>query len=207
MTICAAARLLYILQYRRWEGGAEWVHLLNRLRAAGRRASRRCGRAWAPTLLATPSSTPLSWRRTTRSSRPCWVAVRSATMQINVNKHAVRAAKQHLQMLLVLLRLLPTRWHACASKNLRPVDSQAEHFLSLCCVDFCAGYFHDNVYCHVASGLGAGFVAVCVGSPVDVLKSRMMGAWPVACCACCGEARQWQCTSEICIMLGPSHPA
>jgi hypothetical protein len=39
-----------------------------------------------------------------------------------------------------------------------------------------AGVFQDNVYCHITSGLGAGFVAVCVGSPVDVVKSRMMGA-------------------------------
>lgn len=38
-----------------------------------------------------------------------------------------------------------------------------------------SGMFQDNVYCHLASGLGAGFVAVCVGSPVDVVKSRMMG--------------------------------
>lgn len=37
------------------------------------------------------------------------------------------------------------------------------------------GLFKDNVYCHITSGLGAGFVAVCVGSPVDVVKSRMMG--------------------------------
>ncbi|KAI3754307.1 hypothetical protein L1987_54089 [Smallanthus sonchifolius] len=28
---------------------------------------------------------------------------------------------------------------------------------------------------HIVSGLGAGFVAVCVGSPVDVVKLRMMG--------------------------------
>ena len=41
-----------------------------------------------------------------------------------------------------------------------------------------SGMFQDNVYCHLASGLGAGFVAVCVGSPVDVVKSRMMGAAP-----------------------------
>ena len=38
-----------------------------------------------------------------------------------------------------------------------------------------SGIVEDNVYCHLASGLGAGFVAVCVGSPVDVVKSRMMG--------------------------------
>jgi len=38
--------------------------------------------------------------------------------------------------------------------------------------------FQDNVYCHLASGLGAGFLAVCVGSPVDVVKSRMMGSAP-----------------------------
>lgn len=37
------------------------------------------------------------------------------------------------------------------------------------------GMFSDTVPCHLASGLGAGFVAVCIGSPVDVVKSRMMG--------------------------------
>ncbi|KAG6543464.1 hypothetical protein Mapa_015134 [Marchantia paleacea] len=35
--------------------------------------------------------------------------------------------------------------------------------------------FSDNVVTHILSGLGAGFIAVCVGSPVDVVKSRMMG--------------------------------
>ena len=40
------------------------------------------------------------------------------------------------------------------------------------------GLFRDNIYCHLASGLGAGFFAVCIGSPADVLKSRMMGASP-----------------------------
>ena len=29
--------------------------------------------------------------------------------------------------------------------------------------------FTDNVFTHLLSGLGAGFVAVCVGSPVDVV--------------------------------------
>jgi hypothetical protein len=28
---------------------------------------------------------------------------------------------------------------------------------------------------HLVAGLGAGFFAVCVGSPVDVVKSRVMG--------------------------------
>eukprot|EP00884_Botryococcus_braunii_P014687 jgi/Botrbrau1/23219/Bobra.0041s0062.2 len=37
------------------------------------------------------------------------------------------------------------------------------------------GYFGDNVITHLAAGLGAGFFAVCCGSPVDVVKSRMMG--------------------------------
>ena len=37
------------------------------------------------------------------------------------------------------------------------------------------GYFADTTPCHLVSGLGAGFFAVCVGSPVDVVKSRMMG--------------------------------
>jgi solute carrier family 25 (mitochondrial uncoupling protein), member 8/9 len=39
-----------------------------------------------------------------------------------------------------------------------------------------SGLFEDNIGCHLASGLGAGFFAVCCGSPVDVVKSRMMGA-------------------------------
>lgn len=33
----------------------------------------------------------------------------------------------------------------------------------------------DGVPLHLLSGLGAGFVACCVGSPVDVVKSRVMG--------------------------------
>jgi solute carrier family 25 uncoupling protein 8/9 len=37
------------------------------------------------------------------------------------------------------------------------------------------GHFKDNEVTHVLAGLGAGFVAVCVGSPVDVVKSRVMG--------------------------------
>ncbi|KAF8772505.1 hypothetical protein HU200_005689 [Digitaria exilis] len=35
--------------------------------------------------------------------------------------------------------------------------------------------FKDDVFTHLVAGLGAGFFAVCVGSPVDVVKSRMMG--------------------------------
>lgn len=35
--------------------------------------------------------------------------------------------------------------------------------------------FSDNALTHVLSGLGAGFFAVSIGSPVDVVKSRMMG--------------------------------
>lgn len=37
------------------------------------------------------------------------------------------------------------------------------------------GYFKDNIVTHLVAGLGAGFFAVCVGSPVDVVKSRVMG--------------------------------
>eukprot|EP00892_Ulva_mutabilis_P002082 jgi/Ulvmu1/11875/UM081_0033.1 len=36
----------------------------------------------------------------------------------------------------------------------------------------------DGISTHILAGLGAGFAAVCVGSPVDVVKSRMMGAAP-----------------------------
>ncbi|KAL7264347.1 hypothetical protein ACSBR1_002320 [Camellia fascicularis] len=35
--------------------------------------------------------------------------------------------------------------------------------------------FTDSVFTHLLAGLGAGFFAVCIGSPVDVVKSRMMG--------------------------------
>lgn len=38
-----------------------------------------------------------------------------------------------------------------------------------------SGYFTDNVVTHLVSGLGAGFFAVSIGSPVDVVKSRVMG--------------------------------
>eukprot|EP00210_Caulerpa_lentillifera_P008247 g7872.t2 len=37
------------------------------------------------------------------------------------------------------------------------------------------GFFKDNVITHLFAGLGAGFFAVCIGSPVDVVKSRIMG--------------------------------
>ncbi|OVA15545.1 Mitochondrial brown fat uncoupling protein [Macleaya cordata] len=35
--------------------------------------------------------------------------------------------------------------------------------------------FKDDVFTQLLAGLGAGFFAVCIGSPVDVVKSRMMG--------------------------------
>ncbi|CAN0854676.1 Mitochondrial uncoupling protein 2 [Linum grandiflorum] len=35
--------------------------------------------------------------------------------------------------------------------------------------------FRDNVLTHILAGLGAGFFAVSIGSPIDVVKSRMMG--------------------------------
>ena len=38
-----------------------------------------------------------------------------------------------------------------------------------------AAGMEDGVPTHLLSGLGAGFVATCVGSPVDVVKSRVMG--------------------------------
>ncbi len=46
------------------------------------------------------------------------------------------------------------------------------------------GYFEDTIPCHLASGLGAGFFAVCFGSPVDVVKSRLMGE-------CCVPINFW----------------
>ena len=38
-----------------------------------------------------------------------------------------------------------------------------------------ANGMEDGIPTHLLSGLGAGFVACCVGSPVDVIKSRVMG--------------------------------
>lgn len=35
--------------------------------------------------------------------------------------------------------------------------------------------FTNNALTHLFAGLGAGFFAVCIGSPLDVVKSRMMG--------------------------------
>lgn len=35
--------------------------------------------------------------------------------------------------------------------------------------------FRDSILTHLLAGLGAGFFAVCIGSPLDVVKSRMMG--------------------------------
>ena len=37
------------------------------------------------------------------------------------------------------------------------------------------GAFDEGIPLHITSGLGAGFFAVVCGSPVDVVKSRMMG--------------------------------
>lgn len=34
----------------------------------------------------------------------------------------------------------------------------------------------DNIYCHLISSSIAGFVAAVVGSPVDVIKTRVMNA-------------------------------
>lgn len=36
-------------------------------------------------------------------------------------------------------------------------------------------WFSDNMFTHLLAGLGAGLFAVCIGSPIDVVKSRMMG--------------------------------
>ncbi|KAF4387980.1 hypothetical protein F8388_005597 [Cannabis sativa] len=35
--------------------------------------------------------------------------------------------------------------------------------------------FMDNIITHILAGLGAGLFAICIGSPIDVVKSRMMG--------------------------------
>lgn len=42
------------------------------------------------------------------------------------------------------------------------------------------GYMEEGIPLHVTSALGAGFCAVCVGSPFDVVKTRIMNAKPNA---------------------------
>jgi solute carrier family 25 uncoupling protein 8/9 len=41
-------------------------------------------------------------------------------------------------------------------------------------------FLGDNLGCHFFCGFSAGFVAVIVGSPVDVMKTRIMNASPEA---------------------------
>lgn len=41
-----------------------------------------------------------------------------------------------------------------------------------------SGYFRDNALCHVICASATGLTACCVGSPVDVLKTRVMNATP-----------------------------
>lgn len=36
--------------------------------------------------------------------------------------------------------------------------------------------FEDNVWCHLVSSAIAGFCATVVGSPIDVIKTRIMNA-------------------------------
>lgn len=40
------------------------------------------------------------------------------------------------------------------------------------------GFMKDGVLCHITCASMAGFTACCVGSPVDVLKTRIMNAAP-----------------------------
>jgi solute carrier family 25 uncoupling protein 8/9 len=63
------------------------------------------------------------------------------------------------------------------------------------------GWFKDNVLTHLVAGLGAGFFAVCVGSPVDVVKSRVMGECPTCVCVCLFDC---VCGAAGSIMLGLS---
>jgi hypothetical protein len=37
--------------------------------------------------------------------------------------------------------------------------------------------FKDDILTHLLSGLGAGFVAVCIGSPVDVVRCPIISAF------------------------------
>lgn len=62
-----------------------------------------------------------------------------------------------------------TRW---AAQLVHEFHGTLPSWLAAVCA---AGYFHDNIVTHLVAGLGAGFFAVCVGSPVDVVKSRVMG--------------------------------
>ncbi len=61
------------------------------------------------------------------------------------------------------------------------------------------GYFEDTIPCHLASGLGAGFFAVCFGSPVDVVKSRLMGECQSAPKSMCSGKLLWEAASRLLI--------
>jgi hypothetical protein len=63
-----------------------------------------------------------------------------------------------------------------------------------------AGAPAGSVVTHLAAGLGAGFFAVCCGSPVDVVKSRMMGEWiggVIDCHACKEKMRNPQLCARL----------
>lgn len=43
--------------------------------------------------------------------------------------------------------------------------------------------FSDNVFTHLLAGLGAGFFAVCIGSPVDVVCINICQYFVHICCS------------------------
>jgi hypothetical protein len=57
--------------------------------------------------------------------------------------------------------------------------------------------FSDNVITHLLSGLGAGFIAVCVGSPVDVVCCQHLLLWWIFSLSCIGASASF--TVTVCI--------
>lgn len=81
-----------------------------------------------------------------------------------------------------LVTATPLHTFPCALFHHSPtLKNQVINAAELASYDVCksaltdAGAPGDSILTHLAAGLGAGFFAVCCGSPVDVVKSRMMG--------------------------------
>lgn len=65
--------------------------------------------------------------------------------------------------------------HYLGMHSAHPRDNHAYVVVQIKTALIKTGVFEDTMPCHLASGLGAGFFAVICGSPVDVVKSRLMG--------------------------------
>lgn len=74
----------------------------------------------------------------------------------------------------------PSKNHKLQSRSLGRA-LMGWHLIQLRLMPFTSSFYQADPRLPLClAGLGAGFVAVCVGSPVDVVKSRVMGESPTA---------------------------